>query len=65
VNWILQTKLYWKVPNKSYLGCTKVTTDYWDIKLSVTTSFIGNYLRNDWTNFYDQTCIGKCLSNCL
>ena len=31
----------------TYTGCTKVTIDYWDIRPSVTTSFIGYYLRND------------------
>ena len=30
-----------------YVGCTKVIIDYWDIRLSVATSFIGYYFRND------------------
>jgi len=34
----------------TYVGCTKVTTDYWDIRLLVTISFIGYYLRNNWMN---------------
>jgi len=30
-----------------YMECTKVITDYWDIRLLVTIIFIGYYLRND------------------
>jgi len=41
-----------------YPGCTKVITDYWDIRLSVTINFIGYYFRNNWTDLHDQTCIG-------
>jgi len=37
----------------TYMRCKKVTTDYWDIRLSVTTSFIGYYLRNYWTDFHN------------
>ena len=38
-----------------YIGCIEVTTDYWDIGLLVTTSFIDNYLRNNWMDFHNQT----------
>ena len=48
-----------------YIGCTKVTTDYWDIRPSVTSSFIGYYLRNNWTDSYNQTCIENCSSSYL
>jgi len=47
----------------TYVGCTKVITNYWDIRLSVTTSLIGYYLTNNWMNSHDQSCIRKHLSN--
>jgi len=47
----------------THARCTKVITNYWDIRLSVTTSFIRYYLRNNWTDSHNQTCIGKHSSN--
>ena len=38
----------------TYAGYTKVMTEYWDIKPSVTINFISYYLRNDWIDFHDQ-----------
>ena len=29
----------------TYIGCTKVITDYWDIRLPVTTSFISETVK--------------------
>ena len=48
-----------------YVEYIKVITDYKDIKPSVTISFINYYLRNNWIDSYNQTCIGKYLSNHL
>jgi len=47
----------------TYIECTEVATDYWDIRLLVTISFIDYYLRNNQTDFYNQTRIRKHLSN--
>ena len=44
-----------------YVGCTKVTIDHWDIRLSVTTSFIGYDHKNDYIDFHNQSCIVKHL----
>jgi len=42
-----------------YIGYTKVTIDYWNIRPLVTITFIGYYLKNNWIDFHDQTCIVK------
>jgi len=44
------------------MRCTKVITNYWNIRLSATISFIGYYLRNNWIDSYNQTYIRKHLS---
>jgi len=41
----------------TYMGCTKVTTDYWDIRLSVTTSFISYYIHHIEISIYRDTSI--------
>ena len=45
----------------TYAGCTKATTNDWDIRPSVAVKALSaNILwMNGWTDLHDWTCIGK------
>jgi len=69
VNWFSQTKLHWKAPNEGYLhicGIYKRNNKQPRYKvISNYKSFVCWYLMNSWMDSHNQTCIGKCSSNCF